>query len=42
MGKEHMQFRRPKIRTARAEIQEDKSFPADGYQAILNKMNKKS
>ena len=39
MGKEHMQFRRPKIRT---EIQEDKSFPADGYQAILNKMNKKS
>ena len=42
MGKEHMQFRRHKIRTARAESQEDSSFPADGNQAILNKMYKKS
>ena len=40
MGKEHTQFRRHKIRTARAKSQEDSSFPADGHQAILNKINK--
>ena len=27
---------------AEAECQEDSSFPADGHQAILNKMNKKT
>ena len=41
MGKEHIQFRLHKIRTARAKRQEYSSFPADGYQAILFKMNKK-
>ena len=39
MGKEHIPFRRHEIRTATAEIQEDSSFPADGHQAILNKIN---
>ena len=37
MGKEHIQFRRHRIRTARAESQEDNSFPADDHQTILNK-----
>ena len=31
-----------KSKTARAESQGDSSFPADGHQAILNKMNTKS
>ena len=41
MGKEHTQFRRHKIRTARSESQEDSSFPADRHRAIQNKMKKK-
>ena len=35
-GKEHIQFRRHKIKTS----QEDSSFPADGQQTILNKWTK--
>ena len=35
------QFRRHNIRAAGAESQEDSSYPADGHQAIINKMNKK-
>ena len=42
MGKEQMQFRQHKVKTARAESQEDSFFPADGHQTILNKINKKS
>ena len=38
MGKERIQFRRHEIRTARAESQEDSSFPVDGLQATLNKI----
>ena len=41
-GKEHIQTRQHKIKTARAESQEDSSFPADGHEAILIKMYKKS
>ena len=42
MGKEHKQLRWCKVKkTAGAESQEDSSFPADGHQAILNKMKKK-
>ena len=40
-GKGHIQSRRHKIRTARAEIQEGSFYPVDGL-AILNEMNKKS
>ena len=42
IGKEHLQFRRHKIRTARAESQKAKTFPADGQQASLNNMDKNS
>ena len=41
MGKEHVQLRRHKIKTAGAESQEDSSFPADGQRAILMKKQKK-
>ena len=30
------------IKTAKSESQEGRFYPADGYQAILNKLNKKS
>ena len=40
MGKDSIQFRRHKIRTAREESQEDSTVPADGHHAILNKINK--
>ena len=40
-GKERKQLRRHKIKTARAESQEDSSFLADGHNAILNKINAK-
>ena len=33
--------RRHKIKTLRAESQEDSNFPVDGHKAILNKMNNK-
>ena len=40
-GKGHVQLRRHKMET-RAETRGDSSFPADGNQVILNKMNTKS
>ena len=42
MGKENTQPQRHKMKTARVESQEDTSFPADGHQGVLNKMNTKS
>ena len=38
----YIQYRQHYIKTAKAESQEGRFFPADGYQAILNKLNKKS
>ena len=38
----YIQYRQHYIKTAIAESQEGRFFPADGYQAIVNKLNKKS
>ena len=38
----YIQYRQHYIKTAKAQGQEGRFFPADGYQAILNKLNKKS
>ena len=38
----YIQYRQHYIKTAKAESQEGRVYPADGYQAILNKLNKKS
>ena len=41
-GKEHIQLRRHKIKTILVEIQWDSSFPADGHNACLNKVDEKA
>ena len=38
----YIQYRQHYIKTAKAESQDGRFYPADGYQAILNKLNKKS
>ena len=37
----YIQYKQHYIRTAKAQHQEGRFFPTDGYQAILNKLNKK-
>ena len=36
----YIQYRQHYIKTAKAESQEGRFYTADGYQAILNKLNK--
>ena len=38
----YIQYRQHYIKIAKAESQEGRFFPTDGYQAILNKLNKKA
>ena len=38
----YIQYRQYYIKTAKADSQEGRFYPADGYQVILNKLNKKS